>query len=91
MVKTIDDYIPFLEQEFPDIPAMTLRRIVHDGIVSIQNLIYKDHDVRVWNGTESREYHLGVVKSITTDDVRQKRALKNRKRLDKLRMSNKQK
>lgn len=85
MVKTIDDYIPMLKQEYPDLSVEVIQGIINMGIKNIQDLINRDHDVRMWNQNEGRDYHVALVRSVTTDEKRKSRAYQNRVRLNKLR------
>ena len=71
--------------EYPDIEYSALEDIIKLGLHNMQQLVHADHDVRIWNAHPGREYHLALVRSTTTESVRGKRALKNFKRLTKLR------
>jgi len=85
MVNTYRDYIPYLQEEFPDLPKEVIEKIITTGISGMQDLVHRDHDLRIWNAHDGREYHLGLVRSITSDKERQSRAYKNQRRLLKLR------
>lgn len=90
MVNTIEDYIPYLKEEFPDLPEAVLEKIIKTGVGNMQDLINRDHDVRIWNAHQGREYHLGLVRGVKDDDRRKQRAFVNRHRLIKLRAKRKE-
>jgi len=84
MIKKIEDYIPELKKEFPDLTVEELNLILIKGIKNIQKLIFRDFDVRIWNQNFGREYHAAFVRGVKEDEERKTRAYRNKTRLDKI-------
>ena len=84
MIKKIEDYIPELKQEFPDLTNKEIYLILNKGIKNIQKLIYRDFDVRIWNQNPGRDYHIAFVRSIKDDQERRVRAYRNKRRLERI-------
>lgn len=86
MVKDYRDYLAALQQMYPDLDAQSVEKIVKDGLSSLQDLVRRDHDIRLENtsGVFDR-YRLILYRSQQGVEAKKKRYFRNLIRIRKYR------
>lgn len=86
MVKTTDEYISELQKMYPGVSWNTIKEVVDRGVGGLQDLIRRDHDIRLENlNCNFDQYRLIFYRSSNTAEGRKKRYFSNLYRLTKLR------
>lgn len=92
MVKDYKDYIPVLERMYPDLSRDSIEMILKKGISNLQDLIRRDHDIRLENlNSVFDPYRLILYRSKHTPELKKKRYFVNKMRLEKYRKNKKEK
>ena len=85
MIKDFKDYIPELQEKFPMIPTKVLEEILHVGIMGVQYLVNRDHDINIDHTAKAPSYRLKMIRSKARCHDRNSRAKRNYFRLRELR------
>ena len=92
MVKDYKDYLNQLQGMYPELSMETLETSVTKGLFGIQDLIRRDHDVRLENSNGNFDkYRLIFYRSQMGEEKKKKRYFKNMIRINKYREDKKQK
>lgn len=86
MVKDYKDYLVQLQQMYPELTPETLELTVKKGLSGIQNLVWRDHDIRLNNSNGVFDKYLMIFYRSQRDEVsKMKRYFKNLIRISKYR------
>ena len=90
MVKDYKDYLQPLSEMYPDIPKEVLEKVIKKGLSGIQDLIRRDHDIRLENlNCKFDQYRVILFRSKHTEEDKKARYFQNKVRLSKLRQDKK--
>lgn len=90
MVKDYKDYLVRLKRMYPDLTEEMLEQVVRKGLSTFQDLIKRDHDIRLTNTNgQFDKYRLILYRSQKDEQAKKARYFRNLIRIDKYRADKK--